>query len=53
MNHYCVGTVLEHDDLFLATSNNEPHLHEFRFKQDDEEFVSDEEVSRELGPKYI
>ena len=25
----------------------------FRFKQDDEEFVSDEEVSRELRPNYI
>ena len=46
-------TILEHDDLcFSATSNNEPHLHVFRFKQDDE-FVSDEKVSRELGPNYI
>ena len=25
----------------------------FRFKQDDVEFVSDEEVSREVGPNYI
>ena len=25
----------------------------FLFKQDDMEFVSDEEVSRELGPNYI
>ena len=49
-------TILEHDDFFFKTSsNNEPLLHLFRFKQDDEEFVSDkefvsdEEVSRELG----
>ena len=25
----------------------------FRFKQNDKELVSDEEVSRELGPNYI
>ena len=25
----------------------------FQFKQDDVEFVSDEKVSRELGPNYI
>ena len=25
----------------------------FRFKQDDDKFVRDEEVSRELGPNYI
>ena len=46
-------TIIEHDDFFNAGANNEPHLHVFRFKQDKEEFVSDEEVSRELGPNYI
>ena len=46
-------TILEHDDFFLnASCNNQPHLHVFRFKQDDK-FVSDEKVSRELGPNYI
>ena len=37
---------------YFTLTKNEPHLHAFRFKQDDE-FVSDEEVSRELGPNYI
>ena len=47
-------TILEHDDFGVnASSNNEPHLHVFRFKQDYVEFVSDEQVSFELGPKYI
>ena len=47
-------TILEHNDfVFNASSNNEPHLHVFRFKLDNVEFVSDEEVSRELGPNYI
>ena len=39
--------------FFNASSNNEPHLHVFRLKQNDEEFVSEEEVSRETGPNYI
>ena len=47
-------TIIEHDDFFFnAGANNEPYLNVFRFKQNDEEFVSDEEVSRELGPNYI
>ena len=47
-------TILEHDDLvFNASINSKPHLHLFRFKQDDKEFVSDEEVSREPGPNFI
>ena len=42
-------TILEHNDFFCnSSSNNEPHLHVFRFKQDDPEFVSDKEVSCEL-----
>ena len=39
--------------FFNADANNEPHLHVFRFQQNDEEFVSDEKVSRELGSNYI
>ena len=47
-------TIIEQDDFFCnAGANNEPHLHVFRFKQNDKEFVSDEEVSRELGHNYI
>ena len=47
-------TILKHDDFFFnAGGNNEPYLHVFRFKQNDEEFVSDEEVSRELRSNYI
>ena len=46
--------ILEHDDFVgKASCNNEPHLHVFRFKQDDKEFVIDEKVSRKLGPNYI
>ena len=47
-------TILEHDDFYFnAGSNNEPHLHLFWFKHYDDEFVSDEKVSCELGPNYI
>ena len=47
-------TLIEHDDfVFNAGYNNELHLHVFRFKLNDEEFVRDEEVSRELRPNYI
>ena len=36
-------TIIEHDDLFChATFNNEFHFNVFRFKQDDEKFVSNE-----------
>ena len=46
--------IIKQDDFYCnAGSNNEPHFHAFRFKQDDEKFVSDEEVSRELGPNNI
>ena len=46
-------TIIEEDYFYFnADSNNEPHLHFFQYKQDDE-FVSDEEMSRELGPNYI
>ena len=47
-------TIIEQDDFYFnVDSNNEPHLHVLRFIQNDDEFVSDEEVSRELGPNYI
>ena len=47
-------TFLAPDDFcFNASSNNKPYLHLFRFKQDDKEFVTEENVSRELGPNYI
>ena len=46
-------TIIELDDFFFNASSNQSKLHVFRFKQDDEEFVSEEEVSRELGPNYI
>ena len=47
-------TILGHDDfVFNASSKNKPHYHVFWFKQDNMEFVSDEEVSRKLGPNYI
>ena len=47
-------TILKYDDFFVnASSNNEPHLHVFHFKQDDVEFVSDEETSLKLKPNYI
>ena len=47
-------TIIEHDDFFFnAGANYEPYLQVFQFKQDDEEFVSDEEVPREIGPNYI
>ena len=41
-------------DLFIeaALSNEEMHLAKFRFKKDDEDFVSDEELQRELGDDY-
>ena len=44
-------TVLDHDDLFFSgTTNNEPFLELFRFKQ--EKFISNYEWSRELGHNY-
>ena len=48
-------TIIEHSDLFVgaAPSNEERHLARFRFKEDDEDFVSLEELHRELGDDYI
>ena len=43
--------VLEHDNLiFSGTTNNEPFLEVFRFNQ--EEFISNDELSWKLGHKY-
>ena len=39
--------------IFYVTFNNKPHLYVFRLKQNEEEFVRDEEVSRELGFNYV
>ena len=51
---YSTGiTIIEHDFFFNAGANNEPHLHVFRVKQNDENCVSDEEVLHEFGPNYI
>ena len=48
-------SIIEHSDLFVgaAPSNEEMHLAKFRFKEDDEDFVSDEELHRELGDDYL
>ena len=46
--------IIEHSDLYVeaAQSNEKMHLARFRFKEDDEEFVSHEELHRELGDDY-
>ena len=47
-------TVIEHKVFFCsASSNHKPHFKLFRFKQIDEDFISNDELSRELGPNYI
>ena len=47
-------TIFEHDYFFNnASSNFKPHFQMFRFKQDNKEFVSNEEVSCKLGPNYF
>ena len=51
-----MGTsIIEHSDLFVgaAPSNKERHLARFRFKEDDDNFVSHEELHRELSDDYI
>ena len=47
-------SIIENSDLFIETAsfNEEMHLAKFRFKEDDEDFVSDEELHRELGDDY-
>ena len=48
-------SIIEQSDLFVKASpfNDEMHLARFRFKEDVENFVSDEELYRELGNNYI
>ena len=48
-------SIIEHSDLFVGAtpSNEEKHLARFRFKEDDEDFVSNEELHRELDDDYI
>ena len=43
--------IIEHSDLCVgaAPSNEEKHLARFRFKENDEDFASHEELHRELG----
>ena len=47
--------IIEHSDLIVgaAPSNEERHLARFRIMEDDEDFVSHEELHRELGDDYI
>ena len=47
--------IIEHSDFFVwaAPSNEERDLARFRFKEDDEDFVSHEELHQELGDDYI
>ena len=47
-------TILEHDDIYhYSTSDHEPELAMFKYKDEDKYFISDEEYSRELGSDYI
>ena len=48
-------SIIEHRDLFVITapSNEERDLAKFRFKEDDENFVSHEKLHQELGDDYI
>ena len=47
-------SIIENSDLFIgaAWSIEEIHLARFRFKEDNEDFVSDEEFHRKLGDDY-
>ena len=46
--------ISENSDLFVGAvpSNEEMHHARFCFKEDDENFVSDEELHREIGIDY-
>ena len=48
-------TFIEHEDLFFGKTafNDESELGMFRYKDDDNTYVSDEELSRELGRAYV
>ena len=47
--------IIEHSNIFVggAQFNKKMHLAWFRCKQNDEDFVSDEELLRQLGDNYI
>ena len=46
-------SIIEHNDLFVgANCKDEYHLSMFQFKEEDVEFVSIEELPRELGDNY-
>ena len=47
-------SIIENSDLFVraAPSNEEMHHAKFHFKEDGEDFVSDEELHRELDDDY-
>ena len=46
-------SIIQHNDLFVgANCNDEYHLSSFQFKEEDAEFVSSEELARELGDNY-
>ena len=48
-------TFIEHEDLFFAvtSSNDESEFAMFYYKDDDTNYVSDEELARELGRAYF
>ena len=47
-------TILEHDDIYhCSTSDHEPELVMFRYKDENKYFISDKVFSRELGSVYI
>ena len=47
-------SIIEHNDLFVgANCNDEYHLSRFQFIEKDAEFVSSEELARDLGDNYI
>ena len=47
-------TIVKHDDIYdYSTSDHEPELAMFRYKDEDKYFINDEEFIRELGSVYI
>ena len=48
-------SIIEQSDLFVGAtpSNKEMHFARFCYKEDDEDFVSDEELHQGLGDDYI
>ena len=47
-------TILEHDDIYhYSTSDHQPELAMFRYKNENNYFIRDDEFSRELKSVYI